>query len=190
MNFCKAILLLVASSPIFAPIFAQGSHGYQSTVVFKGNKTNVLSALFGSQTPNGILSTGESVACGCDHGSCYFQIRYKGQNAAVGVGENYDKMKIYEYDFGGNGDKEIVVQVDLRKIAKNGDYYPGETTDLYVFRYSKGLIQKIFQKEIGLFTAVISPNYIELYSPSGLSDGIWHYYKGRFYEMVPVELRN
>jgi hypothetical protein len=76
------------------------------------------------------------------------------------------------------------VQVDQKKIGRNGDY-SGETTILYVYQYSKGLLKKIFEKEIMMYQMIIKKDYIEFYLPAGL-DAIWHYYLGRFYEMIPV----
>ena len=71
-------------------------------------------------------------------------------------------IKIYEYDFGGDGDKELIVTFDQQKINDKNDY-DGITTIVYVYRYSKGLLQKIFDKEIMFYKTIIKPKYIEYY---------------------------
>jgi hypothetical protein len=131
----------------------------------------------------GQLSTGETISSGCDHGACFFNILYKDQKVYIPVGENFDNLKVYEYDFGGDGDKELVVQVDQKKIGRH-DNYTGETTNLFVYRYSRGMIQKLFEKEIMTYRTILQKNYIQFYLPAGL-DAIWHYYHGGFYQMVP-----
>jgi hypothetical protein len=156
---------------------------YKSDVVFQGTKSLVLTAVAGHLFEKGQLSTGEMISSGCDHGACFVNILYKGQNVRATIGENFDNLKVYEYDFGGDGDKELVVQVDQKKIGRN-DQYTGETTDLYVYRYAKGMIQPLFEKEIMTYRTVLEKNYIRFYMPSGL-DAIWHYYKGSFYQMIP-----
>jgi hypothetical protein len=162
------------------------AQGYRSNVVFQGTKTLVLSSA-GFTTPGkGLLSTGELASSGCDHGACFFQLTYKGRNIRTSVGENYDNMQLYEYDFGGDGDKELVVQVDQKKIGRNGDY-AGETTVIFVYRYAKGMIQALFEKEVGQYRTIVKKDYIEYYMPAGL-DTIWHYWDGSFYQMVPFQL--
>jgi hypothetical protein len=170
------IFFIFAAKPAFSQI-------YSPNVVFQGSKSLVLSAgadhLFGK----GQLSTGEIISSGCDHGACFFNIMYKDQKVYSPIGENFDNLRVYEYYFGGDGDKELVVQVDQKKIDRN-DQYTGETTNLYIYRYSKGMIQKLFEKEIITYRTILQKSYIEFYMPSGL-DAIWHYYKGSFYQMIP-----
>lgn len=40
-----------------------------------------------------------------------------------------------------------------------------------------------------MYNTVISKDYVAVYLPSGL-ESIWHYYKGRFWKMTPVQVRN
>lgn len=161
------------------------SQAYSSNVLFSGtNKTVFVTNKMDAQ---GKLTTGEIVKSGCDHGACYFQVIYNGRKATEILGESFNSLKIYEFDFGSDDDKELVVVVDQTKFNKRGNL-EGPTTFLYIYRYSKGLMQKIFEKEIMYYKTIIKRNYIEYYMPSGL-DTIWHYYSGAFYEMVPVEIK-
>lgn len=160
------------------------SQAYSSNVLFSGTNKAVL--VTNKMDAQGKLTTGEMLKSGCDHGACYFQIIYNGRKATEILGESFNGLKIYEFDFGSDGDKELVVMVDQTKFNKRGNV-EGTTTFLYVYRYSKGLIQKIFEKEIMYYKTIIKRNYIEFYMPSGL-DTIWHYYSGAFFEMVPIEV--
>jgi hypothetical protein len=180
-NFLPRLLILFIS----AVSLDATAQNYQSNVVFQGPKTLVLSAVGFNPPGKGILSTGEPVGTGCDHGACFFKINYKGRNLRTNVSENLDNVKIYEYDFGGEGDKELVVQVDQKKIGRNGDF-AGETTVLYIYRYAKGMLQALFEKEVGQYKTILKKDYIEFYMPSGLNT-IWHYWDGSFYQMVPFQ---
>ncbi len=179
----KNTLILATLLALFVNSYSQT---YSSNVSIVGTKSVVFVTT--KMEAQGKLSTGEIVKSGCDHGACGFQITYNDRKIAEMLGENFSALKIYEFDFGGDGDKELVVVVDEQKINKRGDY-DRQTTTLYVYRYSRGLIQKIFEKEVMYYKTVIKKNYIEYYMPSGL-DTIWHYYLGKFYEMTPVQIKN
>ena len=60
------------------------------------------------------------------------------------------------------------------------------TSFLFVFLYSKGIIQELFKKEIKNNKVLISKDYIEYYLPAGL-DSVWNFYKGRFWTMTPYK---
>jgi len=60
------------------------------------------------------------------------------------------------------------------------------TTYLFVFAYSKGIIQKIFEKEIMTYKTKVNKDYIEFYLPSGL-ETVWNYYNGTFWVMTPTK---
>lgn len=186
----KTTIMQIKNFLILATLLISSINGYSQTyssnVSFIGAKTVVLTTT--KMEAQGKLSSGETIKSGCDHGACYFQIIYNGRKIGETLGENFSALKIYEFDFGGDGDKELVVVVDQQKINKRGDY-DGQTTMLYVYRYSKGQLQKIFEKEVMYYKTVIKKSYIEYYMPSGL-DTIWHYYLGTFYEMTPVQIKN
>jgi hypothetical protein len=79
--------LLLCLSATIASFFAS-AQVYQSNVLFQGLKTLVLSSA-GLATPGkGVLSSGEIVFTGCDHGACYFQVIYKGRNIRQSIAEN------------------------------------------------------------------------------------------------------
>ena len=122
----------------------------------------------------GSLSSGESVTTECYQGMCYVTIDYKGRKVTAPIGDRITIAQVWEYDFGGDGDKELIVVND----------YKGSSV-LYVFAYSRGIIQKLYEKEIFNNRTVLKPNYIEFYLPRGL-DTIWHYYQGTFWQMKPV----
>jgi len=79
-------------------------------------------------------------------------------------------------DFNADGDLELVVVNDFRG-----------TSFLYVFSYSRGIILKLFEKEIKTDKIIIKKDYIEYYLPSGI-DTVWHYYQGQFWTMTPYAL--
>jgi hypothetical protein len=56
------------------------------------------------------------------------------------------------------------------------------TSVMYVFAYARGIIQKLFEREIFNNRTVVKPYYIELYSPGGLNM-VWNYYQGIFWVM-------
>lgn len=147
----------------------------QSNVEFSGNKLLVLLAKKEAMKSQGKLSTGEVVRVGCDQGVCYFEIVYKDRSVRQTVGDDITRLNIYEYDFGGDGDMEIVAVNE----------YKG-TAFLQVCSYSKGIIQEFFKKEIKSNRVLLSKDYIEYYLPEGL-DSVWHFYKGRFWTMTPYK---
>lgn len=122
----------------------------------------------------GTLSSGESLTTECYQGMCYVTIDYKGRKVTAPIGDRITVVQVWEYDFGGDGDKELIVVND----------YKGSSV-LYVFAYSRGIIQMLYEKEIFNNRTILKPNYIEFYLPRGL-DTIWHYYQGTFWQMKPV----
>ncbi len=124
----------------------------------------------------GTLSSGEPVTTDCYQGLCYISIDYKGRKVTAPIGDRITMAQVWEYDFGGDGDKELIVVND----------YKGSSV-LYVFAYARGIIQKLYEKEIFNNRTIVKPNYIEFYLPRGL-DTIWHYYQGSFWQMKPVEV--
>lgn len=122
----------------------------------------------------GTLSSGESLTTECYQGMCYVTIDYKGRKVTAPIGDRITIAQVWEYDFGGDGDKELIVVND----------YKGSSV-LYVFAYSRGIIQMLYEKEIFNNRTILKPNYIEFYLPRGL-DTIWHYYQGTFWQMKPV----
>jgi hypothetical protein len=162
------LLLLFLSARLF-------SQTPTSNVEFVGIKTQVLIAKKGTLQAIGKLSTGELVKAGCDHGACYFRIEYKGRSIQQSIGNDITKMSIYEYDFGGDGDNEIVVVNDIMK-----------TSFIFIYFYSKGIIKELFEKEITNYRTILKKDYIEYYLPSGLNS-VWNYYQGQFWGMTPFE---
>jgi hypothetical protein len=90
-------------------------------------------------------------------------------------------MIIYEFDFGGDGDNEIVV-INISPVVGTSK----ETCYLNIYRYSKGIIEKLFEKEIMDYRTVVKKTYIEFYMPGGL-DSVWNYFQGQFWLMTPVD---
>ncbi len=142
---------------------------------FVGEKTEILKASSTSYG-KGTLSSGESVTTECLKGTCYLKIDYKGRTILSPIGESITSATVYEYDFAGDEDKELVVVNDFKG-----------TSYLYVFAYARGIIQKLFVKEIFNNRTVIKTDYIELYSPGGLNM-VWNYYQGIFWVMKPEEI--
>lgn len=147
----------------------------QPNVEFTGNKNQVLLARKEAMKAPGKLTSGEAVKAGCDQGTCYFEIDYKGRTVKQKVGDDITRLTIYEYDFGADTDLEIVVVNE----------YKG-TVFLFIFSYSKGIIQKLFEKEIKLNKVILKKDYIEYYLPGG-EESMWHYYLGQFWEMTPMK---
>jgi hypothetical protein len=160
---------------IFFAINAAGQK-VQSNVEFVGNKFQVLLAKKETLQIPGKLSTGEIIRVGCDRGGCYFRIEYKGRTIEQSIGEGITRTAIYEFDFGPDGDNEIVVINDFLK-----------TSFLFVYSYSKGIIQELFEKEIMYNRTVLKKDYIEYYISGGL-DAIWNFYRGHFFVMTPYVL--
>jgi hypothetical protein len=140
----------------------------------EGDAVEVVTSKSMTADVSGALSTGETVTTECFQGMCYVSIDYKGRKVTAPIGDRITVAQVYEYDFGGDGDKELIVVND----------YKGSSV-LYVFAYARGIIQKLFEKEIFNNRTIIKPNYIEFYLPRGL-DTIWHYYQGTFWEMKVV----
>jgi hypothetical protein len=148
-----------------------------SNVEIVGPKTLVLNAKDPDINKSGKLSTGEVIKSGCSHGTCHFQIEYKGRNIMGGIGENISDLTIYEFDFGNDGDKEILVINDFK-----------QTSYLFIYSYGRGLIKKLFEKEIMSYRTAINKDYIELYLPGGQVQ-VWNFYQGEFWAMTPVEIK-
>ena len=140
----------------------------------EGDAVEVVTSKSMTADVTGTLSTGESLTTECYQGMCYVTIDYKGRKVTAPIGDRITIAQVWEYDFGGDGDKELIVVND----------YKGSSV-LYVFAYSRGIIQMLYEKEIFNNRTVIKPNYIEFYLPRGL-DTIWHYYMGTFWQMKPV----
>lgn len=147
----------------------------QLAVEFSGNKLQVLAAKKEALKATGKLTSGEIVRVGCDQGECYFEIIYKDRSVKQTIGDDITRLNIYEYDFGADGDMEIVAVNE----------YKG-TSFLFVHSYSKGIIQELFKKEIKNNKVLISKDYIEYYLQSGL-DSVWNFYKGKFWAMTPYK---
>ena len=170
MRYAAAILLLVIS------VTAAGQKKI-SNVEFIDYKRQVLLVKSDAMKAQGKLNAGEIIGAGCDQGACWIEIDYKGRKVKQNVGEYISELTVYEFDFSADADLELVVINDLKATAF-----------LYVFSYSKGIIQKLFEKEIKSDKVVIKKDYIEYYQP-GDKETIWHYYFGRFWLMTPYEIR-
>jgi len=147
-----------------------------SNVEIEGQKIQLLTAKSGDIYKSGKLSTGEIIKTGCDHGACYIKIEYKGKTISKGIGDDISKVTIYEYDFGNDGDKEIIVVNEFM-----------DTAFIFAYSYGRGMAQKIFEKEVLYYRTVVKPNHIEYYMPSGL-DQVWNYYLGQFWAMSQIQL--
>jgi hypothetical protein len=144
-------------------------------VEFEVSKLSILRVSEDQQTAVfGKLSTGESVKCGCEDGDCYFRIEYKGRIIQMPI-ELASLFEVYEYDFGGDGDKELV-------LLSYSEYSPG----IIIVSYSKGNSSLMLHEEISSEKTIIRQNYIECLDETGLPSKVWHYYKGVFWEMAPV----
>jgi hypothetical protein len=168
MKIFTFLLIVLLSTKAFP-------QGIKSNVEFVGNKVQILQANTKLIFASGKLSSGDIIKTGCGNGVCYFRIEYKGRVLEQIVGEDITKMTIYEFDFGGDGDKEIVVVNDYN-----------QTSFIFIYSYSRGMIQKLFEKEIMNYRTVLKIDYIEFYMQSGLAQ-IWHLFKGQFWEMKPVD---
>jgi hypothetical protein len=167
----KKLILALSAAALLLPAHAQQKI---SNVEFEGDKTEVLKSTSTSYG-KGTLASGEAITNECLKGNCYVTIDYKGRKIMAPIGETITNETIFEYDFGGDGDKELVVVNDHKG-----------TSILFVFAYARGIIQKLYEKEIFNNRTVIKTNYIELYSPGGL-DTVWNYYQGIFWVMKPAE---
>jgi hypothetical protein len=146
-----------------------------SNVVFEGNKKLVLQASDSNIYVSSKLTSGDVIRSTCSGGSCSIIIEYKGRSVEVSIGDAISNLTVYEYDFSLDGDMELVVINDFT-----------DTSFLFVFSYSRGLIEKIFQYE-AYYETEIDANYIVYYLPSG-PEGFWHYFKGSFWEMSPMKI--
>jgi hypothetical protein len=140
----------------------------------EGDAAEVVTSKSMTADVSGTLSSGESLTTECYQGMCYVTIDYKGRKVTAPIGDRITIAQVWEYDFGGDGDKELIVVND----------YKGSSV-LYVFAYARGIIQKLYEKEIFNNRTVVKPNYIEFYLPRGL-DTVWHYYQGTFWQMKAV----
>ncbi len=147
----------------------------QSDVEFVGYKIQVLLAKKEALKATGKLNSGEAVRVGCDQGSCYFDIEYKGRSVKEMIGNDITTLTIYEFDFGGDNDFEIVVVNDYKS-----------TSSLFIYSYSRGIIQKLFEKEIKSNKILIRKDYIEYYLAGNL-ESVWNYYLGKFWAMTPFK---
>lgn len=147
-----------------------------SNVKFEGSKKQILVADDQNVYVSGKLSSGEVIKSSCSGGACSIIIEYNGRSVTQSIGDAVSNLTIYEYDFSGDGDTEIVVVNDFM-----------DTSFLFVFSYSKGLIQKIFQFEVSYYKTEISKDYIVFNLPSG-PENIWHYYQGNFWILSPMEI--
>lgn len=145
-----------------------------SNVEITGEKTEVLKST-STTYGKGTLSSGEPISAECLKGLCYLKIDYKGRMVQAPIGETITNATVFEYDFGGDGDKELIVVNDHKG-----------TSVLIVYAYARGIVQKLYQREIFNNRTVIEANYILLYSPGGLNM-IWNYYQGMFWSMKVEE---
>ncbi len=141
---------------------------------FAGEKTEILKSSSTSYG-KGVLSSGEAITTECLKGMCYIMIDYKGRIIQAPIGETITNATVFEFDFAGDEDMELVVVNDFKGTAV-----------LYVFAYARGIIQRLYQKEIFNNRTVIKTDYIELYSPGGLNQ-VWNYYQGIFWLMKAEE---
>jgi len=148
-----------------------------SHVEFVGDTTHILTATEADMYKSSKLSTGNYTHTGCDHGACYLRFEYKGRTTEINIGDYISYLTICEFDFGADGDKEIVIVNDF-----------DETSLIFVYGYSRGIAQKLFEKEILYYRTVLSKDYIEFYMPSGL-DQVWNYYQGSFWSMELIEFK-
>ena len=167
----KTILaLLLIPAPVL--MFAQDK---VSKVEFEGEKNIILTATSANPSSKGTLASGEEIKVECAQGKCNLVIDYKGRTIEALIGDRVTVCEVTEYDFGGDQDLELVVVNDLKGTAV-----------LYVFAYARGIIQKLYEREVFNNRTVIKQNYIEVYSPGGL-DTVLNYHRGLFWVMKPVE---
>ena len=166
MKHLIIILLLIYSASV-------SGQKVQSKVEFDGYMNQILLAKKAAMKAQGKLSTGDIITVGCESGKCYFRIEYKGRTIEQIIGDDITQLTVYEYDFGADNDNEIVVINDYN-----------ETSYLFIYSYSRGIIQKLFEKEIRNNKTIIRKDYIEYYVSGGL-DSVWNYYQGQFWKMIP-----
>ena len=163
---------------VFLILFSVNMSGQKltSNVEFIGYKNQVLLAKKGAMKAMGKLNSGETIRVNCNQGVCYFEIEYKDRFVRQNIGEDVTILTINEFDFGADGDLELVVIND----------YKG-TSYLFIFSYSRGISQKLFEKEIKNNQVTIKKDYIEYYLSSGL-ESVWNYYLGKFWTMTPFKI--
>lgn len=149
----------------------------ESNVEFADYKNLILLVKKDAMKATGKLTSGEIISAGCEQGSCFFEIEYKDRKLRQIVGDDIIKLAIYEFDFGADGDLELVAVNDFKGTAF-----------LYIFSYSRGIILKLFEKEVKYDKVIIKKDYIEYFLPAGL-DSVWHYYQGKFWTMTPYDIR-
>jgi hypothetical protein len=169
--FVKRGLTAVLAIMVSGLVFSQQKI---NNLEFEGESKEILKSSSTSYG-KGTLASGEAITTECLKGICYVKIDYKGRIIQAPIGESITNLGIYEYDFGGDEDLELVVVNDFKG-----------TSVLYIYAYARGIIQKIYQKEIFNNRTVVKQDYIELYSPGGL-DTVWNYYQGIFWVMKPQE---
>ena len=157
---------------ILALMITGGAYSQQkiNNLEFEGDKTEVLKSSSTSYG-KGTLASGEAITTECLKGTCYVTIDYKGRKIQVPIGESITNLTVFEFDFAADDDRELVVVNDFKG-----------TSYLYVFAYARGIIQKLYEKEIFNNRTLIKTNYIEMYSPGGL-EAVWNYYQGMFWIM-------
>jgi len=148
----------------------------KSDVAFTDYKTLILMARKDAMKATGKLASGEIVSVGCEQNACFFEIDYRGRKVRQVVGDDISQLAIYQFDFGADGDLELVVVNEFKGTAF-----------LYIYSYSRGIILKIFEKEVKSDKINIKNNYIEYHLPTGL-DTVWHYYNGEFWTMTRYEI--
>lgn len=148
----------------------------ESNVTFADYRNLILTVKKDAMKATGKLTSGELVSVGCEQNVCFFEIEYKDRKLRQPVGDDITRLTISEFDFNSDGDLELVVINDYRG-----------TSFLYVFSYSRGIIMKLFEKEIKYDRIVIRSDYIEHHLPTGM-DIVWHYYQGGFWTMTPYSL--
>jgi len=162
---------------VFLLLFSVNLSGQKlhSNVEFTGYKNQVLLAKKDALKAVGKLISDEVVRAGCDQGVCYFEIDYKGRILRENIGDDITTLNIYQFDFGADSDAEIVVVNEYKGSAF-----------LLIYSYSRGIIQKVFEKEIKFNKVVIRKDYIEYYLPGG-PDSLWNFYMGKFWQMTPYK---
>ena len=124
----KRLLSIPLGLVFLLPAFSQQKI---SNLEFEGDKTEVLRSTSTSYG-KGTLASGEAITTECSKGMCYLKIDYKGRSIQTPIGESISSAGVYEYDFGGDEDKELLVVNDFKG-----------TSVLHVFAYSRGIIQKL-----------------------------------------------
>jgi len=166
----KLIILFMMS---YSSVFSQEKF---SNVEFEGSKKQVLQVLESNVYVSGKLTSGDIIKSTCSGGSCHIVIEYKGRTVYMPIGDAISNLTVYEYDFSGDGDLELVVVNDFM-----------DTSFLFVFSYSRGMIEKLFQYEVSYYKTEIKMNHIVFYLPRG-PEAFWNYYMGYFWEMNPMKL--